>query len=170
MGKVIICLVLTLVFSFLSVQSFLSNDYVRLQRWLSYYQEYKAFEEAVKQGNASKAELFERLKTMYPGQVSDLEAHIREKYGNLTDTAKDKQSTLSDTLNDTIETFSSSRSDIDAIKKEAERRLSSQAEEAKQTFSEPEASSSRQTRKDTEAEGKDAAAEKRKAPSDTRQE
>ena len=86
MGKVVICLVLTLVFSFLSVQSFLSNDYARLQRWLAYYQEYKAFEEAVKRGNASKAELFERLKTMYPGQVSELEAHLKEKYGDLTDT------------------------------------------------------------------------------------
>ena len=107
MGKVVICLVMTLVFSFLSVQSFLSNDYARLQRWLAYYQEYKAFEEAVKRGNASKAELFERLKTMYPGQASELEAHLKEKYGDLTDTAKDTQSTLSDTLNDTLETFSS---------------------------------------------------------------
>ena len=86
MGKVVICLVLTLVFSFLSVQSFLSNDYARLQRWLAYYQEYKAFEEAVKRGNASKAELFERLKTMYPGQVSELETHLRrmEKAGLVT--------------------------------------------------------------------------------------
>lgn len=117
MGKVVICLVLTLVFSFLSVQSFLSNDYARLQRWLAYYQEYKAFEEAVKRGNASKAELFERLKTMYPGQASELEAHLKEKYGDLTDTAKDTQSTLSDTLNDTLETFSSSRADVDALKR-----------------------------------------------------
>ena len=164
MGKVVICLVLTLVFSFLSVQSFLSNDYARLQRWLAYYQEYKAFEEAVKRGNASKAELFERLKTMYPGQASELEAHLKEKYGDLTDTAKDTQSTLSDTLNDTLETFSSSRADIDAIKKEAESRLSSKAEQA---VSDPKRSSSRESSKDTESKRTADAKELRRSPSDT---
>ena len=167
MGKVVICLVLTLVFSFLSVQSFLSNDYARLQRWLAYYQEYKAFEEAVKRGNASKAELFERLKKMYPGQASELEAHLKEKYGDLTDTAKDTQSTLSDTLNDTLETFSSSRADIDAIKKEAESRLSSKAEKAEQAVSDPKHSSSRESSKDMESKRTADTKELRRSPSDT---
>lgn len=167
MGKVVICLVLTLVFSFLSVQSFLSNDYARLQRWLAYYQEYKAFEEAVKRGNASKAELFERLKTMYPGQASELEAHLKEKYGDLTDTAKDTQSTLSDTLNDTLETFSSSRADVDAIKKEAESKLSSKAEKAEQAVSDPKRSSSRESSKDMESKRTADTKELRRSPSDT---
>lgn len=120
MGKVIICLILTLVFSFLSIQSFMSSDYVRLKRWLAYYQEYKAFDEAVRRGDSSSAELLEHLKTLYPGQVSNLEAHLKEKYGHMTDTAKEQQSFLSDTLDDTLHALTPSDTDADTIKKKPE--------------------------------------------------
>lgn len=107
MVKVIICLALTLIFSFLSVQSFMGNDYGRLKRWLAYYQEYKAFDEAVRRGDASSAEMLDHLKTLYPGQIDTLEAQLKEKYGNVAETAKEKQSFLSDTLDDTWNTLSS---------------------------------------------------------------
>ena len=74
---------------------------------------------------------------------------------------------MSDTLNDTLETFSSSHADIDALKKEAESRLSSKAEDAEQAISEPKRSASRDSSKDTESKRTADAKEPRRSESDT---
>ena len=100
MAKVIICLIMTIVFSFLSVHSFMSNDYVPLKQWIAYYQEYKALQGALDKGNAGKAELLAKLKAMYPERAQELENRFKAKYGDLKDEAAEKKSSLSDTLQD----------------------------------------------------------------------
>lgn len=113
MAKVIICFVLTCVFSFLSFSSFMSNDYGPLKEWIAYYTEYKALQQALNEGNASKAEILSKLKAMYPERASELEAKFREKYGNLKDSAQDTQDSVQSSLRNTL---SKLQSDSDAAK------------------------------------------------------
>lgn len=118
MAKVIICLILTIVFSFLSVHSFMSNDYGPLKQWMLYYQEYKALQGALDKGNAGKAELLAKLKAMYPERAQEIENRFKAKYGDLKDEAEEKKSSLSDTLQDVT---SSARSEASAARKSAPR-------------------------------------------------
>ena len=103
MAKVIICFIMTILFSFLSVHSFMSNDYGPLKQWMLYYQEYKALQGALDKGNAGKAELLAKLKAMYPERAQEIE---------------EKKSSLSDTLQDVT---SSARSEASAARKSAPR-------------------------------------------------
>ena len=100
MAKVIICFIMTILFSFLSVHSFISNDYGPLKQWMLYYQEYKALQGALDKGNAGKAELLAKLKAMYPERAQEIENRFKAKYGDLKDEAEEKKSSLSDTLQD----------------------------------------------------------------------
>lgn len=118
MAKVIICFILTIVFSFLSVHSFMSNDYGPLKQWMLYYQEYKALQGALDKGNAGKAELLAKLKAMYPERAQEIENRFKAKYGDLKDEAEEKKSSLSDTLQDVT---SSARSEASAARKSAPR-------------------------------------------------
>lgn len=118
MAKVIICFIMTIVFSFLSVHSFMSNDYGPLKQWMLYYQEYKALQGALDKGNAGKAELLAKLKAMYPERAQEIENRFKAKYGNLKDEAEEKKSSLSDTLQDVT---SSARSEASAARKSAPR-------------------------------------------------
>lgn len=118
MAKVIICFIMTIVFSFLSVHSFMSNDYGPLKQWMLYYQEYKALQGALDKGNAGKAELLAKLKAMYPERTQEIENRFKAKYGDLKDEAEEKKSSLSDTLQDVT---SSARSEASAARKSAPR-------------------------------------------------
>ena len=118
MAKVIICFIMTIVFSFLSVHSFMSNDYGPLKQWMLYYQEYKALQGALDKGNAGKAELLAKLKAMYPERAQEIENRFKAKYGDLKDEAEEKKSSLSDTLQDVT---SSARSEASAARKSAPR-------------------------------------------------
>ncbi len=114
MAKVIICFIMTIVFSFLSVHSFMSNDYGPLKQWMLYYQEYKALQGALDKGNAGKAELLAKLKAMYPERAQEIENRFKAKYGDLKDEAEEKKSSLSDTLQDVT---SSARNEAAAARK-----------------------------------------------------
>ncbi len=123
MAKVCICLILTAVFSLLSAQSFLSNDYGPLRQWIQYYQEYRALQGALDKGNASKEELLEKLKAMYPERARELEDKFKMKYGDLKQDAQNQQDRLNNYLDssdaslpDTLQTDekSSSRASKDA--------------------------------------------------------
>lgn len=118
MAKVIICFIMTIVFSFLSVHSFMNNDYGPLKQWMLYYQEYKALQGALDKGNAGKAELLAKLKAMYPERAQEIENRFKAKYGDLKDEAEEKKSSLSDTLQDVT---SSARSEASAARKSAPR-------------------------------------------------
>lgn len=118
MTKVIICFIMTIVFSFLSFHSFMSNDYGPLKQWMLYYQEYKALQGALDKGNASKAELLAKLKAMYPERAKEIENRFKAKYGDLKDEAEDKKSSLSNTLEDVT---SSARGEAAAARKSAAR-------------------------------------------------
>ncbi len=118
MAKVIICFIMTIVFSFLSVHSFMSNDYGPLKQWMLYYQEYKALQGALDKGNAGKAELLAKLKAMYPERAQEIENRFKAKYGDLKDEAEEKKSSLSDTLQDVT---SSARDEAAAARKSAPR-------------------------------------------------
>lgn len=118
MAKVIICFIMTILFSFLSVHSFMSNDYGPLKQWMLYYQEYKALQGALDKGNAGKAELLAKLKAMYPERAQEIENRFKAKYGDLKDEAEEKKSSLSDTLQDVT---SSARSEASAARKSAPR-------------------------------------------------
>ncbi|MGE1061652.1 hypothetical protein NXG27_03285 [Megasphaera paucivorans] len=83
MSKVIICLVLSCIFSFLSYTSFMTNDYQPLQNWITYYKEYQELQGALHKGTAEKTELFEKLKRMYPEKAKVWESQLRSKYGDL---------------------------------------------------------------------------------------
>lgn len=102
MAKTLICLVLTLVFSFLGFRSFMNNDYGPLKEWMAYYTEYKALQNALNEGNASKAEILDKLKAMYPERAKELEAKFKAKYGDLKDSAQDTQDSVQSSLNDTL--------------------------------------------------------------------
>lgn len=117
MAKVIICFVLTCVFSFLSFSSFMSNDYGPLKEWIAYYTEYKALQQALNEGNASKAEILAKLKAMYPERANELEAKFKEKYGNLKDSAQDTQDSVQSSLRDTL---SKLQADSDAAKAQSQ--------------------------------------------------
>ena len=79
MAKVIICFVLTCVFSFMGYSSFMTNDYKPLQQWLIYYKEYKELQGAMDKGNVKKAELLAKLKTLYPEKAKEIEQHRKQK-------------------------------------------------------------------------------------------
>ncbi|MCH4166123.1 MAG: hypothetical protein LKF74_05370 [Megasphaera sp.] len=100
MTKVVICLVLTCVFSFLSLNSFMSNDYVPLKQWMTYYTEYKALTNALSKGNESKEEILAKLKRMYPEKADQIEAQFKAKYGTLKDSAKDAESSVESRFSD----------------------------------------------------------------------
>ena len=108
MSKVLICFILTCVFSFLGLQSFMTKDYGPLKEWLTYYQEYKALQGALNKGNTSKDELLARLKKMYPERAQELENKFKEKYGDVKDSAADTQDTIESKFSDTV---SSSRTE-----------------------------------------------------------
>jgi len=80
MAKIVICLILTLVFSGLGWNSFMSKDYRPLQEWLAYYQEYKELQGAVDKGNAQKAALLTKLKKMYPEKAQQWERSSKIKF------------------------------------------------------------------------------------------
>lgn len=101
MAKVIICLIISAVCAFLSYDSFMTNDYRPLQNWLAYYQEYKEVQGALNKGNASKAELFEKLKKMYPEKAKQWESQFRDKYDNLQDSARSTENSLTSRSEDT---------------------------------------------------------------------
>lgn len=88
MAKVIICFVLTCVFSFMGYSSFMTNDYKPLQQWLIYYKEYKELQGAMDKGNLKKAELITRLMKLYPEKASQFEEMARNKYIDLSEEAK----------------------------------------------------------------------------------
>lgn len=88
MARVIICLFLTLAFAFGSYTSFMSNDYPALKRWMTYYKEYKELQGALDKGDASKAEMLDKLRTMYPEKAAEIESQFKAKYGNLKDSAE----------------------------------------------------------------------------------
>lgn len=94
MARVIICLFLTLAFAFGSYTSFMSNDYPALKRWMTYYKEYKELQGALDKGNASKAEMLDKLRTMYPEKAAEIERQFESKYGNLKDSAEEAGSDL----------------------------------------------------------------------------
>lgn len=79
MLKVCICFILTVVFSFLGYTSFMTKDYAPLKEWMAYYTEYKALQNALTKGTANKAELLDKLKTMYPEQAKELERKLKER-------------------------------------------------------------------------------------------
>lgn len=85
MARVIICLFLTLAFAFGSYTSFMSSDYPALKRWMTYYKEYKELQGALDKGNASKEEMLDKLRTMYPEKAAEIERQFESKYGNLKD-------------------------------------------------------------------------------------
>ena len=94
MARVIICLFLTLAFAFGSYTSFMSNDYPALKRWMTYYKEYKELQGALDKGNASKAEMLDKLRTMYPEKAAEIERQFESKYGNLKDSAEEAGSDI----------------------------------------------------------------------------
>ena len=81
MARVIICLFLTLAFAFGSYTSFMSNDYPALKRWMTYYKEYKELQGALDKGNASKAEMLDKLRTMYPEKAAEIERQKAALHG-----------------------------------------------------------------------------------------
>lgn len=89
MARVIICLFLTLAFAFGSYTSFMTSDYPALKRWMTYYKEYKELQGALDKGNASKAEMLDKLRTMYPEKAAEIERQFESKYGNLKDSAEE---------------------------------------------------------------------------------
>ena len=89
MARVIICLFLTLAFAFGSYTSFMSSDYPALKRWMTYYKEYKELQGALDKGNASKEEMLDKLRTMYPEKAAEIERQFESKYGNLKDSAEE---------------------------------------------------------------------------------
>ena len=94
MAKTIICLVLTLVFSFLSYNSFMSNDYRPLQQWMAYYKEYKELQGALDKGDVKKAELLSKLKRLYPEKAQQIEEMARSKYIDLSEEARQTEADL----------------------------------------------------------------------------
>ena len=94
MARVIICLFLALAFAFGSYTSFMSNDYPALKRWMTYYKEYKELQGALDKGNASKAEMLDKLRTMYPEKAAEIERQFESKYGNLKDSAEEAGSDI----------------------------------------------------------------------------
>lgn len=88
MARVIICLFLTLAFAFGSYTSFMSSDYPALKRWMTYYKEYKELQGALDKGDASKDEMLDKLRTMYPEKAAEIESQFKAKYGNLKDSAE----------------------------------------------------------------------------------
>lgn len=158
MAKVLICLVMTVVFSVLSLRSFMSNDYGPLRQWMAYYQEYRALQGALDKGNASKEELLLKLKTMYPEKAQELEAKFKAKYGNLQDDAQDARNSLSNhldsSLSDIQEQWEESQSSTDTEEKRDEEKPTSsrnrqqERESAADTHNDRNTSSSRQTSQD----------------------
>ncbi len=130
MAKVIICLIMTIVFSFLSVHSFMSNDYGPLKQWIAYYQEYKALQGALDKGNAGKAELLAKLKSMYPERAQELENRFKAKYGDLKDEAEEKKSSLSSTLQDVT---SSARDEAATTRKSTSRQETTRSSSSSST-------------------------------------
>lgn len=100
MAKVVICLVLTCIFSFLSLNSFMDNDYRPLKQWMAYYTEYKELTNALNKGNESKEKILAKLKRMYPEKADQLEAQFKAKYGDLKDSAKDTENYVESKFND----------------------------------------------------------------------
>lgn len=101
MTKVVICLVMTCVFSFLSLNSFMSNDYLPLKQWMTYYTEYKALTNALSKGNESKEDILIKLKRMYPEKADQIEAQFKAKYGTLKDSVRDTESSAESRSSDT---------------------------------------------------------------------
>lgn len=118
MAKVIICLILTVVFSFLGYTSFMSHDYKPLKDWMAYYTEYKAVRQMLSSGTADKAQILERLKSMYPEHAREIEAKFQEKYGSIKNMAEDSQENAQTSLSDTLS----------QLKKESAERLREQEE------------------------------------------
>lgn len=132
MAKALICFVLTIVFAFLSAQSFFSNDYRPLRQWLAYYQEYKALKKVMNSGSISRADLQEHLQklaSLYPGKAADFEQRLKAHYGNALEHSQNAQDLLSGTLQDTIDSFSKA-ADIDSIKEKTARHVQDKASEA----------------------------------------
>lgn len=88
MAKVIICFVLTCLFSSLSFNSFMDNDYRPLKQWMTYYTEYKELTNALDKGTGNKADILAKLKQLYPEKADQIEAEFKAKYGDLKDSAK----------------------------------------------------------------------------------
>ncbi len=157
MAKVIICFILTIVFSFLSVHSFMSNDYGPLKQWMLYYQEYKALQGALDKGNAGKAELLAKLKAMYPERAQEIENRFKAKYGDLKDEAEEKKSTLSDTLQDVTSSArneASARSEAAAARKSTSRQETTRSSSSSSTTNNTSRSTTRTTdnRRDTQTQ------------------
>ncbi len=151
MAKVIICFILTIVFSFLSVHSFMSNDYGPLKQWMLYYQEYKALQGALDKGNAGKAELLAKLKAMYPERAQEIENRFKAKYGDLKDEAEEKKSSLSDTLQDVT---ASARNEAAAARKSTSRQETTRSSSSSSTTNNTSRSTTRTTdnRRDTQTQ------------------
>lgn len=151
MAKVIICFILTIVFSFLSVHSFMNNDYGPLKQWMLYYQEYKALQGALDKGNAGKSELLAKLKAMYPERAQEIENRFKAKYGDLKDEAEEKKSSLSDTLQDVT---SSARNEAAAARKSTSRQETTRSSSSSSTTNNTSRSTTRTTdnRRDTQTQ------------------
>lgn len=140
MAKVIICFILTCVFSFLSFTSFMSNDYWPIKEWIAYYTEYKALQSALQKGDANKAEILAKLKALYPERAGELEAKFKEKYGDLKNSAQDTQDSVQSSLRDTL---SKIQADSEAARASEER--DAQAARDKERSTMPSRSSDRDT-------------------------
>lgn len=149
MAKVIICFIMTIVFSFLSVHSFMSNDYGPLKQWMLYYQEYKALQGALDKGNAGKAELLAKLKAMYPERAQEIENRFKAKYGDLKDEAEEKKSSLSDTLQDVT---SSARNEAAAARKSTSRQETTTRSSSTNNNTSRSTTRSTDTRRDTQTQ------------------
>lgn len=149
MAKVIICFIMTIVFSFLSVHSFMSNDYGPLKQWMLYYQEYKALQGALDKGNAGKAELLAKLKAMYPERAQEIENRFKAKYGDLKDEAEEKKSSLSDTLQDVT---SSARNEAAAARKSTLRQETTTRSSSTNNNTSRSTTRSTDTRRDTQTQ------------------
>lgn len=73
----------------------MTNDYQPLQNWITYYKEYQELQGALHKGTAEKAELFERLKRMYPEKAKVWESQLRSKYGDFQEDVHSAESTAS---------------------------------------------------------------------------
>jgi hypothetical protein len=99
MAKVVICLVMTCIFSFMGYNSFMTNDYKPLQQWLIYYKEYKELQGALDKGNIKKAELLEKLKILYPEKAKEIEDMARRQYIDLSNEAKSVEENVTNRRN-----------------------------------------------------------------------
>ena len=88
MTKTIVCLVISLICTFLGISSYSSNDALRMEKWKAYYEDYQALKTMTGNTDKERIEMLNKLRRLYPDRAGAYERAFKATFGDLEEKAK----------------------------------------------------------------------------------